>query len=732
MRVLIILLCLVVSNQINAQTTQLAAAFCPSAVSSMGTNITCTINLGQGHRFEVRRMDNSLVGVYDGVAANVIYPTRSKYIFRFSWMSGCGIDYGTTYKIAVSWYNGSTWSAYGSQCQVTTPSNTLQINTSFCNTTVASMGTSITTNVSRMCGHRFEVRETDETLIGVYDGYAGAQANPGRSPYEFRFTWMIPGLIQYSTTYRIRVAYYDAATSTWSAYSPYCDITTPNLPLTQLTSAWCNNSNVATSTTNIYCETVPGTYQYQFAISAPGYGSIIDLVKGSNTFKLSELPSPHPLPGLEYDVLVSTRQVATDPFGPEGNSCYVKLKVPTTVISSNDCGTTKNYLQQDTIFALPISGAQGYRFRIVNGASTIIDTVANISSYNGITFRKFPGVQYCKTYNMSVQVFMNGTWSDWGTACNISTTCSPTTELRPGFISNPVIESCGTNIYVNSILFATNYEYAVSNGGSINDIFQSVSSGFKLQNIPSAANVTYNTTYAVRCRVFVNGAWQPWGTINNITLSKQTQLSGYCNTAVPTMGTNVYCGSVGCATDYKFRFNGPGLTNYEHNPSTMTNRFQPSQLLGVGIQYNQTYTVEVSYLAGGSWSSYGNSCTITTPSAILPDSELNYSEDKTDDISNLENESSTAEIASTENKKVDDLIIYPNPSITNFVVKLIGDQDNGENIPLIVTDFTGKIMEEFSISKNKEFAFGSSLPSGLYFIQEKNNKNSSPIRIIKQ
>jgi len=727
MKSFIIIMSLVITNFINAQSTQLVAVFCPGSVASLGTNINCSLNLGQGHRFEVRKMDNTLVGVYDGVAANLIYPGRSKYLFRFSWMSGCGIDYGTTYRIAVSWYNGTSWSAYGSQCQVTTPSNTLLINSSFCNTTLASMGTSITTNVSRMCGHRFEIRETDETLIGVYDGHAGAQANPGRSPYEFRFTWVSPGLIQYFTTYRIRVAYYDAATATWSAYGPYCDITTPNLPLTQLTSAWCNNANVATSTTNIYCETVAGTYQYQFAISATGYGPIIDLVKGSNTFKLSELPAPHPLPGLQYDVLVSTRQVPTDPFGPEGNQCFVKLKVSTTVISNTDCGTTKNNLQQDTIHALPISGAQGYRYRIVDGATTIIDTVTNVSSYNGITFRKFPGIQYCKTYFMSVKVLMNGTWSDWGSACNISTTCAPTTELRPFFISNPTIESCGTNIYVNTILFATNYEYAVS-GGTVNDIFQSVSSGFKLQNIPSAGNVTYNTTYSVSCRVFVNGAWQPWGPSNSVTLSKQAQLSGFCNAVVPTMGTNVYCTSVGCASDYRFRLNGPGLINYVHNPSTMTNRFQPSQLLGAGIQYNQTYTVEVAYLAGGVWSAYGPSCTITTPSAIMPNENESYGivKEEYDELSE-----STLANSIEMDRELETVQVFPNPSLNSFTLILINSEEIGTKHVISVIDFSGKIMEEIYIESNSEVSFGELLPHGVYFIRELNNSLSKPIRIVK-
>jgi hypothetical protein len=726
MRFVFVFISIVAILRMHSQTTQLTLSFCPGTVANMGSNVNCSVNLGQGHRFEVRKMDNTLIGVYDALAANVIYPTRSKYVFRFSWMSGCGIDFGTTYKIAVSWYNGSVWSAYGSQCQVTTPANVLQINSTFCNTVVASMGTSITTNVSRMCGHRFEVRETDETLIGVYDGVAGAQANPGRSPHEFRFTWM-SGLIQYSTTYRIRVSYYDNTTSTWSAYGPYCDITTPNLPLTQLTTAWCDNSNIATSTTNIFCTSVAGTYQYQFSISAPGYGSIVDLVKGTNSFKLSELPAPHPLAGLQYDVLVSTKQVISDPFGPEGNQCFVKLKVPTTVISNTDCGTTKNYLQQDTIHALPISGAAGYRYRIVDGATTIIDTVTNVSSYNGITFRKFPGVQYCKTYSMSVKVLMNGTWSDWGTACNISTTCAPTTDFRPGFISNSTIGSCATNIYVNSILFATSYEYSVS-GGNVNDLFQLSGSGFKLSQIPSASSVTYNTTYNIKCRVFVNGSWQPWGPIRPITLSKQIQLGAFCNAVVPTMGTNVYSGSVGCASDYRFLLDGPGLSSYVHNPSTMTNRFQPSQLLAAGIQYNQTYTVEVAYLAGGVWSAYGPLCTITTPSAIMPNpnqiSEIIKEEFDELSESNLAN---SFEI----DQELKTLQIFPNPSLNSFTLRLINSEEIVERRVIRVVDFSGKIMEEIYTESNSDVLFGERLPSGVYFIHEKDNALSTPTRIVK-
>jgi len=84
-KALLFFLVFMVLYNAQGQTTQLAASFCPGTLSNIGSNITCTANLGQGHRFEVRKMNNTLVGVYDGVAANLIYPSRSKYMDVRMW-----------------------------------------------------------------------------------------------------------------------------------------------------------------------------------------------------------------------------------------------------------------------------------------------------------------------------------------------------------------------------------------------------------------------------------------------------------------------------------------------------------------------------------------------------------------------------------------------------------------------------------------------------------------------
>jgi hypothetical protein len=89
------------------------------------------------------------------------------------------------------------------------------------------------------------IEQSTGIIVGVYDAIAGATANPGRSKYEFRFSWM-PGLINTGTVYTIKVAFFNGTTGTWSPYGPGCDIETPTPTPTQLTSTFCNDSTIAT------------------------------------------------------------------------------------------------------------------------------------------------------------------------------------------------------------------------------------------------------------------------------------------------------------------------------------------------------------------------------------------------------------------------------------------------------------------------------------------------------
>ena len=711
---------------INSQTTRLANAFCNGTISSLGTNLTSNVNLGQGHRFEVSKIDGTVLEVYDAIAGNLAVPSRSKYAIKLTWLSGCNIGYSFTYRVRVSWFNGSVWSAYGSYCQVTTPTVPLEVGTSFCGTTVASLGTNISASTNQMCGHRWEVRDMSNNLIGVYDALSASVSFPGRSAFNFRFTWMPAGTIQSGTTYMLRVAYYDATIGAWSAYGPSCNVTTPLSASTQLATSWCNNTSIPSSATTLTCNTVTGATQYQFTISAAGYGTVGVLTKSTNSFKLNELSSPHPITGLDYDVVVATRNTPSSLFSDPGLSCVVRLAIPTTTISSADCGRTINYFQQDTLHANVIPNAEAYRYRIVDGVTTIIDSVMNLTSYNGITLRKFPGVEYCKTYQISVQVRVNGYWSEWGTPCTISTVCDPITELRDGFI-NSNIASCSTNLYVNSIVYATPYQYRII-GPSVNEVLEMVGSQFRLSYLTQVANLVYGSTYSIECRVFVNGTWGTWGTARNVTLQIPTITNAMCGVSIPTMSTNVYCTSAGCVTDYRFRINGPGMGDVIHNP-TFTYFFRPSQLVAMGMQLNSTYSVEVSVLSNGLWSNFGNACNITTPLAyLLSDFEdINLINDKGE----IENDQS---VLGLDEFNKNSISLYPNPSNSIFKFSITEFPIYNESIELYVMNSIGQTIESTnfkSIEELEKYSFGENFAQGVYLVNIKIGTNQLQKRIVK-
>ena len=710
---------------LNSQTTRLANAYCDGNINSLGTNLISFVNRGQGHRFEVSKTDGTVLEVYDAIAGNIAFPSRSRYALQLSWLSGCNIGYGITYRIRVSWFNGSVWSTYGSYCQVTTPTVPLVVRPSICGTTIANLGVNILAETNQMCGHRWEVRDLSNNLIGVYDALSSSVNFPGRSPYNFRFTWMPSGTIQSATTYSLRVAYYDATIGAWSAYGPSCNVTTPVSLSTQLSPAWCNNLNIPSPATTITCSTVTGVTQYQFTISASGFGTVGTLTKSVNNFRLDELPSPHPIIGQVYSVEVRTRNTPNGVFSDAGNICSVRLAIPTTTLSNADCGRTINYLQQDTLHANIVPGAEAYRYRIVDGATTIIDSVMNPSTYNGITLRKFPAIQYCTTYQISVQVRVNGAWSEWGTPCTITTVCEPITELRDGFI-NSNIASCATNLYVNSIIYATPYQYRVT-GPNVNEILQMTGSQFRLSYLTQVANLEYGNTYSIECRVFVNGSWCPWGPARNVTLQIPTLTNTMCGASIPTMSTNVYCTSVSCATDYRFRINGPGMSNVIHNPS-FSNYFRPSQLTSLGMQLGSTYSVEVSVLSNGTWSNFGSSCNITLPSALILNDEF-----ESFDLINDKNETEITTIfADAEDLTLKSISIFPNPSSSYFKI----NNENHDNFPITLKVISplGSLIEEktfFDNNEINEFVFGGNYVQGVYLVNLYSGNNVIQKRIVK-
>ena len=80
------------------------------------------------------------------------------------------------------------------------------------------------------------------------------------------------------------------------------------------------------------------------------------------------------------------------------------------------------------------------------------------------------------------------------------------------------------------------------------------------------------------------------------------------------LNQQLFCTAVSGANAYRFRVNGPNVSNYVYTHySTFTN-FYMTWI--PGVLYTSTYTVEVAARVGSVWGSYGSVCNITTPSAV--------------------------------------------------------------------------------------------------------------------
>lgn len=669
-----------IAYNFTGQELTLSTNLCNQTIQSAGTNINTNVNRGIGHRYEVSRLDGTVIGVYDAVAASSQFPSRSRFLFRFSFLTGFPWSFNSTYRIRVASFNGSSWSHYGPYCQVSTPSSELRISENFCNTQINNTGVNILTNSNHMAGHRFEVRELTGELVGVYDGFEASQQFPGRSPYIFRFSWMTSSLIAEGRTYSIRVSSFDAISGIWTPFGPSCNIRTPGLIDTYLTEEFCNNLLLDSNDVRISANHVPDATEYLFRIQ--DNNSIVgDLNSNSPIIDLKSLGGLHPIAGKTYSVSVATRRFDNLGFSDFGPSCNVAVMGFKTKLNIDYCGKVYNYLLEDSLFAEPIENAQAYKFRIKSGDFESIDTLSNENSTGFINLIMFPGIEYCRDYEISVAVKVNGVWGLFGEPCVITTVCHPITTLRPAFC-NDTIFSCMTNLFSRNIFNSEGVQFEVTGEGFTEIVNASAHTRFRFTDLSNLNRIKYESSYSVRCRILMNGVWGQWGEPCSVYLKTNTFITNVCNQTVSSMSSNVTASTVGCAQDYRFLLDGPGVNNLVVNHPNFNNFFRFNHV--PGVQMGATYSVRVSVLSNGQWSPYGLACNVSTPMptklSTIQDSEYEFS-------------------------------VYPNPSNTSFKVAL-DKEINGE---YEIFNFNGQIVEKENFN-GSEISVGDNLIEGIYFL----------------
>lgn len=196
---------------------------------------------------------------------------------------------------------------------------------------------------------------------------------------------------------------------------------------------------------------------------------------------------------------------------------------------------------------------------------------------------------------------------------------------------------CGTtlaalssSLYSDAVTNATYYRYLIEHSASGYSAVSTRGSSDNLFRLSWVSTIKYGTTYTVKVAAYVNGSWQDYGSACSITTPLTQLQSAYCGSMLSTTADALYANEVTSATNYRYL-----IENSSTGFSAVSTRGSSSNLFRLswvsGVKYGTTYTIKVAAYVDGSWSSYGSSCTVTTPATSLQTAYCGITETSTAD-----------------------------------------------------------------------------------------------------
>jgi hypothetical protein len=306
--------------------------------------------------------------------------------------------YSGVYTMDVSPQVNGSFQPYGVACQISTPTGaTTTIQASQCGTTLGYQTSAIYANsVSGASAYKFRVSNGVSTVV---------VESPDRKLYLSE-----TGLSAQGTIYSIDVSVSFAGY--YGQYGNVCNVTTPGVvPITtQVQSSQCG-ATLALVSTSIYANSVTGATMYRFRVSNGVTTSTVD--SPDRIFNLIE--AGFNAYGTQYTIDVAAQ--VSGSYTSFGSPCSVITPTaPTTVIQTTQCGQTLPFTTTG-IKANSVAGAQGYRFRVTNGVSTV-----TIDSPDRLFYLSETGFAANGTvYSIDVSVMLYNTYQIYGSPCTVTT-----------------------------------------------------------------------------------------------------------------------------------------------------------------------------------------------------------------------------------------------------------------------------------------------------------------------
>lgn len=254
-----------------SQTTQINSAYCGQTATST-TQFIWADSLGAP---SVANNDRYIFKLVNG-ATTFTWQTNNEWPIM-QWYLITGFAYSTTYTASVAWSNdyGVTFGAFGSTCNITSPSlPTTSLQPTYCGFTASSYSQLIYAETSTGDSCRFKLENASLSYTNIVR----------KSNYNFILS-QSAGL-QNGTTYSVSCAVRSGGQ--WGLYGTVCNVTTPPAPTTSMQSTSCNVTASSYTSQLFRAELITGATEYTFKMENASLSYSQEYVKFNNNFILSQ------------------------------------------------------------------------------------------------------------------------------------------------------------------------------------------------------------------------------------------------------------------------------------------------------------------------------------------------------------------------------------------------------------------------------------------------------------
>ena len=268
--------------------------------------------------------------------SNTYTHNNTNYRVALAWF-GSAIKYNTIYELQARAYVNGDWSDFSPICEVTTPDIPIpNINSSFCGTVINSLSDLIFVQpVKKATNYEYKLTEKGTSNIYYWNN----------TNYRVCLSWF-GSTIKYNTIYELQArAYVDGI---WGVYSPICEITTPNIPVPNVTTAVCG-SVLNSLNQVIYFNNVLKATSYEYRITEQGTTNTYYWNNSIYRVQLSWFGANNIKPNTIYEL--QARANVNGVWGNYGSSCQITTPdvIPLSELNENARLMSNNEMEAGVI-----------------------------------------------------------------------------------------------------------------------------------------------------------------------------------------------------------------------------------------------------------------------------------------------------------------------------------------------------------------------------------------------